>query len=171
MSPVTRRVVYLVIYEALAIAIVTLALAFASGQAAEHTGVVAVGSSIIAVVWNFTFNTAFEAWESRQVVRGRSLKRRVAHAVLFEIGLVVMLVPLFAWWLDVSLLHAFILDTCVDPAFRRRGIASALVGRAKALARERGAEWLHVDFEPHLAGFYRKCGFAPAEAGLIRLRD
>lgn len=110
MSPVTRRVVYLVIYEALAIAIVTLALAFASGQAAEHTGVVAVGSSIIAVVWNFTFNTAFEAWESRQVVRGRSLKRRVAHAVLFEIGLVVMLVPLFAWWLDVSLLHAFILD-------------------------------------------------------------
>ena len=110
MSPVTRRVVYLVIYEALAIAIVTLALAFASGQAAEHTGVVAVGSSIIAVVWNFTFNTAFEAWESRQLVRGRSLKRRVAHAVLFEIGLVVMLVPLFAWWLDVSLLHAFILD-------------------------------------------------------------
>lgn len=110
MSPVTRRVVYLVIYEALAIAIVTLGLSFASGQAAEHTGVAAVGSSIIAVVWNFAFNTAFEVWETRQVVRGRSLKRRVAHAVLFEAGLVIMLVPLFAWWLEMSLLDAFILD-------------------------------------------------------------
>jgi len=68
-------------------------------------------------------------------------------------------------------IHAFILDTCVDPAFRRRGIASALVERAKNLARECGAEWLHVDFEPHLGSFYRKCGFAPTEAGLIRLRD
>ncbi len=110
MSPVTRRVVYLVIYEALAIAVVTLGLAFASGQTAEHTSVVAIGSSVIAVVWNFLFNTVFEAWETRQVVRGRSLKRRVAHALLFEAGLVVMLVPLFAWWLGMSLLDAFILD-------------------------------------------------------------
>jgi len=68
-------------------------------------------------------------------------------------------------------IHAFILDTCVDPAFRRRGIASALVERSKTLARERGAEWLHVDFEPHLTGLYRRLGFAPTEAGLIRLRD
>ncbi len=68
-------------------------------------------------------------------------------------------------------IHAFILDTCVDPEFRRRGIASALVARAKTLAGERGAEWLHVDFEPHLTGFYRGLGFAPTEAGLIRLQD
>lgn len=68
-------------------------------------------------------------------------------------------------------IHAFILDTCVDPEFRRQGIAIGLVERAKILARDRGAEWLHVDFEPHLTGFYRKLGFAPTEAGLIRLRD
>jgi len=40
---------------------------------------------------------------------------------------------------------------------------------AVRVARERGAEWLHVDFEPHLEGFYRACGFRPTEAGLIRL--
>ncbi|MGM4981643.1 MULTISPECIES: GNAT family N-acetyltransferase [Rhizobium] len=68
-------------------------------------------------------------------------------------------------------IHAFILDTCVDPEFRRRGIATNLVERAKMLARQRGAEWLHVDFETHLTGFYRKLGFAATEAGLIRLRD
>lgn len=68
-------------------------------------------------------------------------------------------------------IHAFILDTCVDPEFQRRGIATGLVERAKILARQRGAEWLHVDFEPHLTGFYRKLGFAATQAGLIRLCD
>lgn len=66
--------------------------------------------------------------------------------------------------------HAFILDTCVDPDFRRRGIASELVRQAIALARERGAHWLHVDYEPHLEGFYAGCGFRPTKAGLIDLR-
>lgn len=65
--------------------------------------------------------------------------------------------------------HAFILDTCVDEAFRRQGIALRLVERAAAVARERGAQWLHVDFEPHLEGFYRQCGFRPTGAGLMRL--
>ncbi|EJZ17416.1 GNAT family N-acetyltransferase [Rhizobium sp. Pop5] len=66
-------------------------------------------------------------------------------------------------------LHAFILDTSVHPEMRRQGIATRMVRQATALARERGAEWLHVDFEPHLTGFYRGCGFAPTEAGLIKL--
>ncbi|CAN7342560.1 GNAT family N-acetyltransferase [Rhizobium rhizogenes] len=68
-------------------------------------------------------------------------------------------------------IHAFILDTCVSPEFRRQGIATSLVERATKVARERGAEWLHVDFEPHLAGFYRNLGFRATEAGLIKLRD
>jgi GNAT superfamily N-acetyltransferase len=67
-------------------------------------------------------------------------------------------------------LHAFILDTSVDPAFRRQGIATELVRRAADLARAGGAEWLHVDFEPHLDRFYRACGFNPTAAGLMRLR-
>ena len=66
--------------------------------------------------------------------------------------------------------HAFILDTMVDRQWQRQGIATRLVQQATRLARERGAVWLHVDFEPHLTGFYRRCGFVPTEAGLIKLR-
>ena len=65
--------------------------------------------------------------------------------------------------------HAFVLDTCVDPEFRRQGIGRRLIAEAARTARERGATWLHVDFEPHLDGFYRGCGFRPTAAGLIRL--
>jgi len=65
--------------------------------------------------------------------------------------------------------HAFLLDTTVDPLHQRQGIGRALVRRATELAQARGARWLHVDFKPHLAGFYRGCGFRPTEAGLIDL--
>lgn len=65
--------------------------------------------------------------------------------------------------------HAFILDTCVHPDFRRQGVATRLVKEAEQLARQRGAQWLHVDFEPHLEAFYRGCGFRPTAAGLIDL--
>ena len=67
--------------------------------------------------------------------------------------------------------HAFILDTCVHPDFRRRGIATRLVSEAEMLARRRGAHWLHVDFEPHLEAFYSGCGFRPTAAGLIGLGE
>ena len=66
--------------------------------------------------------------------------------------------------------HAFVLDTTVHPALRRRGIGSELVRRVAAAARERDVVWLHVDCEPHLVGFYRRCGFRHTEAGLMDLR-
>ena len=64
----------------------------------------------MAVVWNFIYNSLFEAWEARQATRGRSVARRAAHAIGFEGGLVAVLVPLFAWWLNISLWEALVLD-------------------------------------------------------------
>jgi hypothetical protein len=41
---------------------------------------------------------------------------------------------------------------------------------ARAGAKAAGCEYLHVDFEDHLSGFYYgTCGFTPAKAGLITL--
>lgn len=105
-----RRVIYVTLYELIAIAAATLGLAALTGQGAGHSGVVAVAASAIAVVWNLLFNWAFERWEARQLVRGRSVRRRIAHAIGFEGGLVFTLVPLFAWWFNVSLWQAFVMD-------------------------------------------------------------
>lgn len=107
---VKRRVIYVSLYELIAIAAATLGLAQLSGQGAGHSSVVAVAGSVIAVAWNLAFNWAFERWESRQAVSGRSVARRIAHAIGFEGGLVFTLVPLFAWWFDVSLWEAFVMD-------------------------------------------------------------
>ena len=65
--------------------------------------------------------------------------------------------------------HAFLLDTCVDPDRQRAGVGAELVRRAADAAREAGCTWLHVDYEPRLETFYARCGFSPTAAGLLRL--
>lgn len=107
---VRRRVLYVTLYELIAIVVATFGLAVLTGQSAAHSGVASVAASVIAVAWNLLFNWAFERWEARQAVRGRTVWRRMAHAVGFEGGLVFTLVPLFAWWFDVTLWQAFVMD-------------------------------------------------------------
>jgi len=112
MQGLRRRVVFVVLYEGIAVASTSLGLAAVSGGA-DHLGsasMVAVGSSVIAILWNLVFNWLFERWESGRATRGRGLGRRIAHALGFEGGLAVMLIPLVAWGLGVTLREAFWLD-------------------------------------------------------------
>ena len=61
-------------------------------------------------MWNLVFTTLFEAWERRRRDRTRTVFRRVLHAVGFQATLVCILIPLIAWWLEITLLQAFLLD-------------------------------------------------------------
>jgi GNAT superfamily N-acetyltransferase len=66
-------------------------------------------------------------------------------------------------------IHGFILDTTVHANYQREGIGINLIRQAALAAKARGIEWLHVDYEPHLTNFYKRCGFFPTEAGLLDL--
>ena len=110
MQGIWRHVVYISLYEVVAIGLAGLGLMLMSGKSLLDSGSLAIATSSVAVVWNLVFNTFFERWEARQKTTGRSVKRRVLHAVSFELGLIVMLVPLIAWWLGVSLWQALVMD-------------------------------------------------------------
>ena len=113
MQGITRKIVYVSLYEGFAILFASIGLAALSGAGAGKSTVLAVVSSVIAVLWNLAFNTLFEAWEARQAVRGRSVKRRIAHAIGFEGGLAAILVPVFAWWLGIGLWEALLFDAAL----------------------------------------------------------
>lgn len=110
MQGLKRKIVYITLYELIAICITTTALSQLTGRDMTHSGLLACTTTAIALVWNLVFNCAFEWWESHQAQRGRSVLRRVAHAICFEGGLVLMLVPLFAWWLGITLWQAMVMD-------------------------------------------------------------
>jgi GNAT superfamily N-acetyltransferase len=64
----------------------------------------------------------------------------------------------FATWIEAG--GVFELeDLFVDPGWRRRGIAAALVNRIAEVLRLRGVERLEVTANPHAMAFYRAAGF------------
>lgn len=110
MTPRVRRVVQALLYETIAVVALGPVLAVLFDQPVASTLALSVTMSAVALAWNYVFNTLFERWESRQRRPGRSIWRRVAHGIGFEGGLVVLLVPLMAYWLETSLLTALLTD-------------------------------------------------------------
>ena len=107
---IRRRVVYVGLYEFFAIILSAILLHLLSDGSAATSLVLAIIASVAAIIWNLIFNSLFERWERKRQQQGRSLAVRLLHAIGFEGGLVLMLVPLLAWWLEISLLDALLID-------------------------------------------------------------
>lgn len=105
-----RRVVQAVLYEVIAVVVVGPVLGWLFDEPLLSALGLALFMSGVALAWNYVFNGWFERWERRQAIKGRSVLRRLCHALGFEGGLVLLLVPVMAWWLQTSLLHALIAD-------------------------------------------------------------
>ena len=110
MQGTKRRVIYVFFYEVLSFFICAMILAALSGTTLSHTGPLSILIAVIAVTVNFFYNYVFELWEKRQVSKTRTVKRRVAHAIGFQLVLITILIPLIAWWMQISLVKAFLLD-------------------------------------------------------------
>jgi uncharacterized membrane protein len=98
-------------FEILGLLLVTPLGALAFGMPMHDIGIVAAGSATIAMGWNYVFNLGFDMAQQR--LAGTTLKTpglRVLHAVLFEAGLLIVLMPLIAWWLEITLWQALVMD-------------------------------------------------------------
>ena len=96
-------------FEVLAIALCAPLGAWLLGYSLAHMGLLTLMISLIAMAWNMVFNAVFDGAQRRLGFR-RTLAARAVHSVLFEVGLILAVVPLAAWWLDISLWQAFVLD-------------------------------------------------------------
>lgn len=110
MQGLKRRVVYVGLYEFIAIILSAILLKLISSADSGDSLGIAVAASAIAILWNLAFNYGFEYWEKHSQRKGRSIGVRILHAIGFEGGLVIFLVPVIAWWLDVSFMEALVLD-------------------------------------------------------------
>ncbi|MFJ7313947.1 multidrug/biocide efflux PACE transporter [Pseudomonas sp. NPDC098747] len=106
---ITERIFQAVGFELLAILICTPLLAWIMKKPLLDMGAVTVLIAMLALGWNVVFNRFFDRMLERMNVAHNAWVR-VVHALLFEGGLIVMGVPLIAWWLSVSLWQAFLLD-------------------------------------------------------------
>jgi uncharacterized membrane protein len=103
------RITHALIFEALAVALTAPVLSWVMKMPMAHAGALTLMISLVAMTWNMIFNTLFDRVERHwRIVRTMAV--RAVHAIAFEAGLVAIVVPLVAWWLNMSLLDALILD-------------------------------------------------------------
>ncbi|WP_028694156.1 PACE efflux transporter [Pseudomonas cremoricolorata] len=108
MQGTPRKIVQAILYEAIAVACVAPALAWLFDAGMAQSTALSLIMSGVALSWNMAFNWAFERWESSRQQRRRTLWRRFLHALGFEGGLVLLLLPLVAYWLSISLWQALL---------------------------------------------------------------
>jgi len=78
---------------------------------AGDSAVIVIGSATVAMAWNYLYNLGFDhALGALGRSTEKTLPLRIVHAVLFEIGLLLMLMPLIALYLGISLWEALVMD-------------------------------------------------------------
>ena len=105
------RVRQAVSFEVIGLALVIPSGALLFGFHASAIGGIAVIGATLATLWNYLYNLGFD--HLLRWARGgtaKTLPLRIVHAVGFEGGLLLALLPIFSWWLDISPMQAFVMD-------------------------------------------------------------
>jgi len=105
------RIRHAILFEAIGLIFLIGGGALLTGFDLQALGVIGIVASLVATGWVFAYNWLFDRAMLR--IRGSVEKThpiRALHALLFEVGLLVLLLPFIAWMLDTTLWQAFLLD-------------------------------------------------------------
>lgn len=111
MRTTADRIRHAVSFEVIGIIIATPLAAFAFHLPGGDSAVIVVASATVAMLWNYVYNLGFDHL-MQHLVGGtaKTTRIRVAHAVLFELGLLMIMLPLVAWYLQISIWQALVMD-------------------------------------------------------------
>ena len=111
MRTIKDRIRHALSFEIIGLLIIIPLGAVVFSMPAEDIGVVGVVSATIATAWNYIYNLGFDhAMQRRMGTTQKTTLIRVAHAVMFELGLLIVLMPFSAWYLGISIMHALVMD-------------------------------------------------------------
>ena len=98
-------------FEIIGILIVTPLGSLIFDMPLSDIGVIGLFSATIATLWNYVFNILFDHGMLRLYGHvQKSTLNRMAHTLLFEFGLLLVLLPLIAAYLSITLKAAFMMD-------------------------------------------------------------
>jgi uncharacterized membrane protein len=106
---VLKRVFHAVIFEVTANVIIALSLAWLMNVSVLQSGSLSVISALTATVWNFIFNKLFDSLQKKHQFQ-RTFLVRAIHAVGFETGLIISLIPVAMVMLNLTVAEAFFVE-------------------------------------------------------------
>ncbi|ORJ24441.1 multidrug/biocide efflux PACE transporter [Rouxiella badensis] len=105
----TERLIHAVGFEVMALLICAPVAAWIMNKPVLEMGVLSILLSTTAMVWNVVYNSVFDYFWPMGSVK-RTFPLRVGHALGFEGGFILIGLPIAAWWLQISLIDAFVLE-------------------------------------------------------------
>lgn len=112
------------LFEAGGLLLICPPFVWLSGVPLEESAALLIVLALIAALWNAAFNTSFDWIEGRLTGRRadqRPWRLRALHAVSFEVGLLLMTLPVIAGWTGMGWIDALVADV---------GLALAYMGYA-----------------------------------------
>lgn len=111
MRSTADRLRHAISFEIIGLALVTPLGALLFHLPVADMGVIGIVGATIATVWNYIYNLIFDHAHVRLVGHtSKAWGTRVLHAILFEAGLLLVLLPMIAWYLDIGLVEALLMD-------------------------------------------------------------
>jgi uncharacterized membrane protein len=114
MRSIPDRIRHALSFEIIGLAIFIPLFSWILQKNASEMGVIGFVSACTATSWNFFYNWGFDHAMLRWAgTLHKTITVRVLHAVLFEAGLILLLIPFIAWYLGISLWAALVMDIAI----------------------------------------------------------
>ncbi len=111
MRSLKDRLRHTLLFEMIALALVAVFGSWITGHSPAEMGALGLIMSLLAMTWNLIYNWMFDHWDMKhRNMAPRGVKIRILHAVLFEAGLLIAGIFIVAWWLQITLFQALLLD-------------------------------------------------------------
>ncbi|MBW1743836.1 MAG: PACE efflux transporter [Deltaproteobacteria bacterium] len=112
MRTTADRIRHTLLFEIIGLAACAPLASWILDKGLVQVGALSIAISLSAMLLNYVFNLIFDITLVRlcRPVNVRPIWMRVLHATLFEGSLLILTVPLVAWWLDMTLWTAFLTD-------------------------------------------------------------
>jgi uncharacterized membrane protein len=111
-----RRIIHAILFEICALIILVPLMSYGFGMDMLHFGALALMLALCAMACNMIYNHVYEAIEKHYAWR-RTVGMRIVHTLGFEIFFMAIALPLTAWWLEISVIDALVLDAVFSAFF------------------------------------------------------
>jgi len=114
------RLRQIALFEAGGLLMITPPYVWLTGQPGGESVVLMAALALLAATWNGIYNTAFDWIEGRLTGRSADLRPwsvRAFHAAGFELGILLMSLPLIVFWTNMSWTAALLADLGLAVAY------------------------------------------------------
>lgn len=117
-----ERMLHMVLFEIVALILMAVAATYIMGGGVVKMAGLALSLSLIAMIWNYVYNYGYDKIYGVDRSK-RTKKTRILHGLGFELGLMLVSLPLLMWVLQLGFWTVLVMDAGIVVFFVLYAIA------------------------------------------------